>query len=210
MFPDCCPVLVDAIVVAGNHARPDVGSFAHFGVAEIGQVTGLGALAQLCLLGLHKVAHVRVFANLAPRPQMRERADLCAIAHRALGEHTALPDEHIVAQRAVLNHREGPDQAFGADSRLSQQLHKRFNHRIGGNFDIGVDHACLGPGDRHSGRHQPRRCFDPQLPIFRHQFLNRLHALHSPVLNPVLRSKAPCPIHSASFCGMGGTAMHHL
>jgi hydroxymethylpyrimidine/phosphomethylpyrimidine kinase len=61
-------VLVDAVVVAGDDSGADVGLFADLGVAQICEVVGLRALAQPDLLGLNKVAHMGVFADLAARP----------------------------------------------------------------------------------------------------------------------------------------------
>ena len=74
-------MLVDAVVVAGNYPGANVRSSAHVGVAQVGKVVGFCALAELGLFGFDKVTYVGIFANLALRPQMRERADLRAVHH---------------------------------------------------------------------------------------------------------------------------------
>src|SRR3546814_12514737 len=52
-------VLQEAVVVAGDGAGADVGGGADGGVAQIAQVVGLGALAQLGVLDLDEVADMR-------------------------------------------------------------------------------------------------------------------------------------------------------
>src|SRR5512133_2110983 len=71
--PDAGLVLLLAVVVAGDGARADVRAGAHEGVADVGEVVRLGALAEPRLLGLDAVADVRPLADVAPRAQARER-----------------------------------------------------------------------------------------------------------------------------------------
>ena len=68
-------VLGCAVVVAGDGAGADVDIRADRGIAEIGQVVGLGARAERRLLELDEVADVRLLADVGVRPQVRERAD---------------------------------------------------------------------------------------------------------------------------------------
>ena len=98
---------------------PMLRAFADFRVAEVGEVVGLGAFAKLRLLGFNKVAHVRVFADFAAGPQVRERADLRAVGDGGILKHAALADENAVAESAVFDHGEGPDAAAGADARFA-------------------------------------------------------------------------------------------
>ncbi len=72
---DLGAVLVEAVVVAGDGAGADVGAGADARVAEIGEVVGLGARADLGVLDLDEVADPRLLAELRARPQPRERAD---------------------------------------------------------------------------------------------------------------------------------------
>src|ERR1035438_4623541 len=162
-------VLVHAVVVAGNYPRPDVRALAYLCIAQVGEVAGLGSLAQLRLFGLNKVADVRIFADFAFRSQVRKRSDLCSVSDGALGQDATLPDEYVVTERAVFNHRIRPDEALCADPRFAQQLYKRLNYRIGRDHDVGIDNARLRLVDCHSGCHQPGCCLVAQLRILRHQ-----------------------------------------
>ena len=112
---DARDVLVHAVVVAGDGAGADIGSFADLRVAEVGEMVGLCALAEPRLFGLDKVAHVRVFADFASGAQVGKGADLRAIGDGGILEDAALADENAVAQGAVLDHREGADAAAAAD-----------------------------------------------------------------------------------------------
>ena len=56
-------VLLEAVVVAEDRARADVGARADDAVAQVGEVIGLGAPAHAGLLGLDEVADVRLFAQ---------------------------------------------------------------------------------------------------------------------------------------------------
>src|SRR5437016_12689396 len=63
-------VLIYAIVIAGNRARSYIYPITDLGVTQVGEMVGLGAPAQPCLLGLNKVADVRSFPDLAAGAQM--------------------------------------------------------------------------------------------------------------------------------------------
>ena len=93
-------VFMHAVVVAGDGAGTDVHAFANFGVAEIGEVVGFRSLAQANLLGLHKIADVRAFADVASRAQMRIRAEDRAVCDARIVEHAAGADENAVADLA--------------------------------------------------------------------------------------------------------------
>lgn len=101
-LPNPCRVLVNPIVVACNYARTDVASRADLRIPEIGKVIGLGAFAEPGFLGFDKVADVRVCSDFAAGAQMCKWPDPCAPGHSALGQHAALPDEHIVTESAIL------------------------------------------------------------------------------------------------------------
>ena len=66
-----------------------------------------------------------------------------------------MANQNIVAQRAILNHRVGPDLAACTYLHAAQQLHKRLNHRVGRNLNFRIDHRSLGPEDGNALRHQP-------------------------------------------------------
>src|ERR1022692_3007700 len=102
-------VLVDSVVVAGDDPGADVRSGPDLGIAQVGQVAGLGALAHLCLLGFDKVADMSVFADFASGPQMRKGPDSCALGHGAFRQNATLANQHVIAQRAVLDYGIGAD-----------------------------------------------------------------------------------------------------
>src|SRR5215472_8317519 len=59
LIPDRGGLFVKAIVIAGDRARADIGLAAQLGVPQIGQVQGLGALADHAFLHFHKIADAR-------------------------------------------------------------------------------------------------------------------------------------------------------
>jgi hypothetical protein len=85
-FADLGAVLGGAVVVAGDGAGPMLAPAPDHRVAEVGQVVGLGALAEQRRLHLHEVADVRPRPDLRPRPQPGEGADAGAAAHHAVGQ----------------------------------------------------------------------------------------------------------------------------
>src|SRR3954451_23293291 len=54
---DLSRMLLLAVVVAGDHARADVGSLAHRSIPHVGEMVGLGPLSQHGILHLDEVAH---------------------------------------------------------------------------------------------------------------------------------------------------------
>ena len=94
-------VFVDAVVVAGNDACADVGSFVYYGVAKIGEVAGFDALVKPGLLGFDEVADVDVFADFAAGAEASEGTDPGSVRDGAVSEDAALEDQNAVAQSAV-------------------------------------------------------------------------------------------------------------
>src|SRR5690606_38365231 len=54
-------VLVHAIVIAGNGTGTDIHLFTYLGIAQIGQMIGLGILAHHDVLGFNKIANLGMF-----------------------------------------------------------------------------------------------------------------------------------------------------
>ena len=67
--------LAVAIVVHGDRAGADVGGRADVGIAQIGQVVGLGAAAHASGLELDEVADMDLVGDIRARPDTGERAD---------------------------------------------------------------------------------------------------------------------------------------
>ena len=64
MLADRRPVLVGTVVIGGNRARAQIGSLAHVGIAQVGEVIGFSAFAEPCLFGFNEVADVRILAPI--------------------------------------------------------------------------------------------------------------------------------------------------
>src|SRR3546814_8825669 len=62
-------VFQEAVIVAGDGPRADVGVGPDAGVADIAQVIGLCARAERCGLHLHEIADARLLADHRARPQ---------------------------------------------------------------------------------------------------------------------------------------------
>src|SRR5262245_35872442 len=99
-------VLRYAVVVAGDRSRADVDARAHLGVADVGEMVGLGAGADTARLDLDEVADVHVLGEARAGAQPRigtdaaVRADLRGLELRERGDHGVRP-ERDVTQYAV-------------------------------------------------------------------------------------------------------------
>jgi len=110
---DLGAMLVDAVVVAADGARPDISAGADKGVAEIGQMIGFGAGLDHRLLDLDEVADVRALAEPRAGPQPGKRSDQGVLADlraddvRERADHGAVGDRHVVADagRVRAGHR---------------------------------------------------------------------------------------------------------
>ena len=60
------PVLAEAIEIAGDRSRADIGFRPDRGVTDVRQVIDLGALADVGLLELHEIADLGAFSKLGP------------------------------------------------------------------------------------------------------------------------------------------------
>ena len=97
---------------------------------------------------------MRAFANLAARTQMRVRSEDGVVRDLGLIDDASRPDLHVVADSRIADDAVRTNAAIGAYAALAQDLHKRFNHGVGGDRNIGVDRAGLGPVDGDPFSHQ--------------------------------------------------------
>ena len=149
---DAGAVLGDPVVVGEDRAGADVGPVADLGVADVGQVRHLGAVADGGVLGLHEGADLAEGAQHGPRSQVGERPDRGAVAdHRqlALGAHHpgAGPD------LAVLERRVRPDHGVLGHHRGAEQLGAGEQRHVVGEHHVGVDPGGRGVHDRHAVAH---------------------------------------------------------
>ena len=93
-------VLVRPVVVDDDRARADVAALADRGVADVGQVRHLGAVADLGVLDLDVGADLAAGAEHGAGPQVAERADGRVLADLRAGG-VALEDGRALADLAV-------------------------------------------------------------------------------------------------------------
>src|SRR5690606_28474486 len=74
-LPDRRAMLVEAVVVAGDRTRTDVGARAHVRIADIGEVIDLRACRDHRVLDLDEIADVCLFTNHSAGTQPRKRPD---------------------------------------------------------------------------------------------------------------------------------------
>src|SRR5258706_488672 len=67
VLPDLALVLVDPVVIGHDGSSADVGAWAHLGVADVGQVIGLGCAADATGLDLDEIADVHLVVELGAR-----------------------------------------------------------------------------------------------------------------------------------------------
>ena len=136
---DVRPVLVGAVVIAGDRPGADVGARAHLSVSDVGEVVRLGACAEARILDLNVVAHTGALAERCPRAQTRKGAD--GTPSRDVGgfEHRVGVDLRI-----VIDHRVGDDHPLGEPAACAGacgagEPNPRLKHRVAPDRDPGVD-----------------------------------------------------------------------
>src|SRR5262245_22915634 len=106
--------LPDPVVIAGDGAGADINIFPHRCIPEIGQVVELAALPDAALLGLGKIAHVDVGAEVRLWPDMRERSHLGTLLDpRGVGKSCS--NRYIFTNLTVRDMRPRADLAPAAD-----------------------------------------------------------------------------------------------
>src|ERR1019366_1122074 len=147
-------VLVHAIVVAGDGAGADVGALADLGIAQVGEVIGLGAASQLDFLGLHKIADVRLGADLAAWAESRVGAEDGCLPDDGLFGEGAVVDADLIADAGVADDRVAADEAVAADGGFAQQLHEGLDDGVLADGDARVDEHGFGLVDGDAVVHQ--------------------------------------------------------
>ena len=147
-------MLVHTVVVAGDDARADVYAVADDGIAEIGEMVGLGAAPQSGFLGLAKIADVRLLADAAFGAEMRVGSNHRAVADFRAVEDAPVADGDPIAEDGILHDRVRAHAAVGADAGDAEQLHVRLDDGVRTDRDLGVDDARFGPEDGNALCHQ--------------------------------------------------------
>src|SRR5262249_26034278 len=92
-------VLGGAVVIAGNSAGADIGIGADRGVAQIGQMIGLGARFHHRFLDLDEITDPRAFAKLCARAKPRKRSNRHALADMRAGNVRERMNDSAIVNR---------------------------------------------------------------------------------------------------------------
>jgi hypothetical protein len=93
-------MLVNAVVIAGDGAGPDIGALADMRVADIGKMIGLGARLEGGLLHLDEIADMDVGAQFGARPQPCKGPDARSLADMGAFEMRKCADD-IAAGKSI-------------------------------------------------------------------------------------------------------------
>ena len=97
-----------AVVVAGDGAAADVDVGTNLGVAKVGEVVGLAALAEVGLFEFDEVADVGVFgqntagAQMGKGAQVAARPDVAVFGHGVRADVGASLDKDVFEDAALL------------------------------------------------------------------------------------------------------------
>src|SRR3989304_4408218 len=121
VFDDRGPLLAGAVAqVAGNRPRADVHPLADGGVAEIGLVVHLAAVADGAVLHLGEVADLHAPADARSRPEVAVGTDAAPLAQRRL-HHRRRHDGRAVTDRGIHQAGVRADHAAAPDARRALQ-----------------------------------------------------------------------------------------
>ncbi len=154
MRSDHRAVLVDAVVVDGDRGRADIGALADGGVADVGEVGHLGALAQLRVLDLDIGADLGLAGQPGPRAQVGvgagggQLADLGTV--RGGVAHTGAGADPGVLEGGVRAH-------LGALAQVGRALQLGVGqyHRVRLVGDLDVEPGGRRVHHGHAGPHRP-------------------------------------------------------
>ena len=149
--------LFGAVVVAGDGAGADVDVGADLGVADIGEVVGLRALADAARLDLDEVADVHLVGEARAGPQPRVRAEQAARADLGVvevreGAHLGAGRDGHVAQHAV-----GADAHAVAQRDPALEYAVHVDRHVAPAFERAAHVDARRVGERHPGLEQARR-----------------------------------------------------
>src|SRR3546814_18010573 len=108
IFADLGAIFEIAVIVASDGAGADIGVRTDADIAEIAQVIGLGALADLGLFGFDEITNLCLFAQYGAGAQSRIGPDLAPCADRRALDLTVGADSDLLGHRNA-----GPEQKVG-------------------------------------------------------------------------------------------------
>src|ERR1700722_4831675 len=124
-------------------------------------MSGFRALAEVNFFGLDKIADMRLLANMAFRPKMRIRTQRYSIIDLRLGNDASLADQHLVADRNILQNRVGAYVAIDPNLGFTEQLPGTVDDSIGSYSNSSVDYRSFWTKNRHTFTHKPLRSHEP-------------------------------------------------
>src|SRR5260370_11754507 len=151
---DDCGILANSIVVAGEGAGAYVGFAPYARVAEIGEVHGLGTLAENAFLDLDEIADAGAFEQAHVAAEMREGPDLSLRRDETRVHDRIRLDDHAVADRDVAQYAAGGDRTAAADSRFAQQLHAGLEECVWADGDVRINQYRFWHHYAHAGGHE--------------------------------------------------------
>ncbi len=147
-------MLVGTIVVTGDGTGADIGACADLGVAQISQVADLGARAQVRILQLDKVTHMRLGTQHAAWSQTCKRAGIAALTQNCAFDMAVGFDDDALAQGAVLDDAVRTDDHVILDHDLAFKNHIDIDQHVAPNahFTAHIESRRVTQG--HASRHQ--------------------------------------------------------
>ena len=117
-------MLVRTIVVAGDGARADIDVIANLRIAQIGQMTRLGAFPETRFFHFHEVTNVGAFQQFGARAQTGKWTDGAGCLQLGIFHHAVGANFAVIADGAVFDH------AAGADFHSIAQHHVAFHNNV--------------------------------------------------------------------------------
>jgi hypothetical protein len=150
-------VLVGAVVVAGDGAGADVDVPADGGIADIGEVVGLGAVGHRAVLHFDEVADVHVLAELRAGAQARVGADDAAAAGLGLLDVAEGGDARAGADDGIPQHamRADLDAVAEHDAALEHAVH--VDRHVAAAVELAAHVEPVGVEQGHALLHQQQR-----------------------------------------------------
>ena len=135
IVPDDGLALHIAIIVDNHRAAAKVYTFAHFGIADVGQMADLGTVADGRLFQLDEVADARVIADLTARTDICERPNsrLCAdsrFVDLRIVDACACADLRLLQNGVGTNNSARPHLRTRTNQAARQNGRARFNDRV--------------------------------------------------------------------------------
>jgi outer membrane protein OmpA-like peptidoglycan-associated protein len=132
------------VVVAGDRARPDVRPGPHLRVAQVGEMVGLGALAEARLLELNEIADMGVLLDDGSWAQAREGSDARPRGDAGAVDVAERGDLHPCRDHRIAYDRRAFDACAAADAHLAAELHTNAELHVGGEAHVDADIARRG------------------------------------------------------------------